>query len=102
MRNEGRDLVFSYGDWTELIGVPTGQGPTTTGAGDDLPDSGWAENEAARLRAVGRPEVWVLLASYRTAVPGLLLAAIQQQGATLIDRAETTQSLLLHFHFPTP
>ena len=100
VRKEGRDLVFTYRDWSELIGVPTGQGPTTTGSGSELPDSGWAENEAARLRAAGRPRAWVLLSSYRAAIPGLLLTAVQQQGGTLIDRVETTQSLLLNFQFP--
>lgn len=97
---EGSDLVFPYRDWWELIGVPTGQGPTTTGSGSEMPDSGWAENEAARLRATGRPQVWVLLSSYRAPIPGLLLAAVQQQGGTMIDLVETTQSLLFRFSFP--
>lgn len=100
VREEGRDLVFAYRDWVELIGVPTGQGPTTAGSGSEMPDSGWADNEAARLRAAGRPRAWVLLSSFRPGVPGLLLAAVQQQGGTLIDRVETTHSLLLHFQFP--
>ncbi|MEO8634246.1 MAG: glycosyltransferase family 39 protein [Gemmatimonadales bacterium] len=101
VRDEGRDLVFAYDDWSELVGVPTGQGPTTTGWSSELPDSGWAENEAVRIRAIGRPQVWVVLSSYRAAIPVLLPPAVQAQGGTLRDRAETTQCLLLRFQFPS-
>ncbi|MBL0170999.1 MAG: glycosyltransferase family 39 protein [Gemmatimonadaceae bacterium] len=56
--NEGQNLVYSHGDWLELIGVPTGRVERWGYGGGKAPDDGWAENEATRMRSAGN-RVWL-------------------------------------------
>jgi hypothetical protein len=87
---EGDDLAYQYRDWTELIGIPTGQGPNAQGIGTDLPDAGWARNEARRLKAAGREDNWIVMASFAGPVPGTLRHAVEREGGriTLWDQRE--------------
>lgn len=98
---EGDNLVFPYHGGTEIVGVPTGQGPTPTSRGQLSPDPGWEENEAERLRsAVGTgASGWVILSFYQDEVVGTLTAAIEARGGKLSGRWSAQDALLLRFSF---
>lgn len=90
VQDEGDDLVYEYRDWTELIGIPTGQGPDAQGIATDRPDSGWANNEVRRLKAAGREDNWIVMASFARTVPLVLRHAVEGAGGafTLWDQRE--------------
>jgi dolichyl-phosphate-mannose-protein mannosyltransferase len=81
--NEGNDLVFPYGDWKELVGVPTGQGPNAEGINATTPDQGWAENEARRLRTANAADTWFVLSSFAAGVPEEFRAALERAGGRI-------------------
>jgi hypothetical protein len=56
---------------TELIGDPTGMEILADSMTRRAPDSGWATTEAARVRAVARPAVWLVFIHGRSVAPAL-------------------------------
>jgi hypothetical protein len=62
---EGDSLVVTSGARTELVGLAPGVeyhvagAPSATG-----PSAGWAEEEARRLAAVARPDVWIVASHF--------------------------------------
>jgi len=98
---EGWDLSFVVGSRIELVGTPTGQGPSLTDKGDDRPDSGWAANEAARIRSAADSTAWVLLASFRPAALSELESALESAGGEQIVKETTNQAALLRYRFRT-
>jgi hypothetical protein len=99
---EGDDLVYPNRDFSELVGIPPGTGPTLKSPGGaDAPDPGWAENEVGRIRrAAGNGRVWVLLSSFKPAVGAQLVQALDAGGARLESRRETDAAMLLRYRFP--
>jgi len=84
---EGDSLLYAYRDWQELIGVPTGTGPNALGVNTTVPDPGWGDNEARRLRAAGGPEAWVVMSSFLPSVAsGLDSALVAAGGARVLLR----------------
>jgi len=60
VRDQGRDLNFVYQGTPIVLGISTGmQIRMVTGLTQEAPDSGWAANEAARIRDAAHPEAWV-------------------------------------------
>ena len=99
---EGDSLRYAAGDWTELVGVPTGTGPDSLGIPSPAPDSGWADNEARRLQEAGGPEAWVLLSSFQPMVPDQLEAALARRGGTRSLREDRPGAVLMRWTFPAP
>jgi hypothetical protein len=100
VQDEGEDLRYPYRDWTELIGASTGMGPGDDGASQGTPDSGWAANEAARIRRAGGPEVWLLFSSYVPGVPLLLDSALTALGGTQTVALQMTGAIGARWVFP--
>jgi hypothetical protein len=101
VEREGDDLAFPFRGGMEVVGVPTGQGPTLLSRGQESPDPGWEENEARRLRAAvgGARNGWVVMSFYQSAVAGTLTAAIEAKGGRLTGRWTAQDALLLRFSF---
>ena len=97
--DEGDDLIFGYADWRELIGVPTGTGPDSTGVNATRPDTGWAENEARRLKAAGGPEAWVVMSSFIPGAPDLVDSALAANGGRRLFREERSGAVLSRWEF---
>jgi len=82
VEGEGRHLVVRTAMYWELIGTPPGtQYRELTRWSQESPDPGWAENEAARIRATGARQVWVVTATSRTEPIDRLRRALGQLGA---------------------
>ncbi len=96
---EGDSLRYAVGDWTELVGVPTGTGPDSLGIPSPAPDPGWADNEARRLHEAGGPEAWVLLSSFQPMVPAQLDSALTRRGGTRLLREERPGAVLMRWSF---
>ncbi len=97
--DEGDDLIFGYADWRELIGVPTGTGPDSNGVNALQPDTGWAENEARRLKAAGGPEAWVVMSSFIPGAPDLVDSALIATGGRRVFREERSGAVLSRWEF---
>jgi hypothetical protein len=98
---EGADLAYRVGGRPVLVGVPSGsQVRARQGFVPARTDSGWAANEAARIAAAARPDVWLVLSTYGEAVlpecgeivdslrqRGLEVRAVARVGTTVLARA---------------
>jgi len=97
--NEGRELAFRYRDWIELVGVPSGSGPSITSRGGAVADSGWAENEARRIRAAGGTDAWLVFTVFRRPLMHQLRSALEAHGGVLISNQFAEKAALLHIRF---
>jgi hypothetical protein len=80
---EGSTLVLHDSGRTELIGVPTGMEDTYVGARSHTPDSGWAANEAMRVRQVASPEAWLFFTYWNERVDRWLLDSLRAGGGRI-------------------
>jgi hypothetical protein len=85
--DEGADLRSSFRGRTELLGVSSGvRGRHWRGYLPTVPDSGWADNEASRVRHAAAPGIWLVLTNYIHAGEGdSLLAAVGRAGGVVRD-----------------
>jgi hypothetical protein len=108
--HEADDLVYAAGGRREVIGVGTGMEYRERVRGlYPLPDSGWADNEARRLReavdasATPGRYAWVYLAHHGELQRDLLIAAMRRQGARIVVvNAEDTAELYRLSFTPGP
>lgn len=83
---EGDQLLMQYRERVELIGLPTGiEFRQYIGYSRDLPDPGWAENEARRIRSTGDSSVWVLVAHSEPHLFTQLLSRLERTGGTIVE-----------------
>jgi Dolichyl-phosphate-mannose-protein mannosyltransferase len=82
VRHEGFDHRFPYRGSVELIGIAPGMELTGVGKGTK-PDTGWAENEAERIREVAAPTAWVAFAHYTPLPLRQLQDALKQLGGVV-------------------
>jgi hypothetical protein len=100
---DGDSLVYRYGGRVELFGTPSGsQGRMGTGYTPPVPDPGWAETEARRIRGVARPYAWMVMSDF--AHPGLderlaLLTAVNHAGGEVVYTKETADAVLYRLRF---
>jgi hypothetical protein len=84
---EGGALAVSRGDHVELLGLASGiQWREVTGLRPTLPDSGWANHEATRIKAAAAPTIWLVIANaYATSGADLESAVERAGGVRLVD-----------------
>jgi hypothetical protein len=80
---EGSTLVLRDSGRTELVGVPTGMEDTYLGARSRTPDSGWAVNEATRVRQVASPDAWLFFTYWNERVDQWLLDSLRTGGGRI-------------------
>lgn len=95
--NEGDAFVSAYRDWQEVIGVPPGRGPDSTGRRRVGSDPGWVENEVRRLHALKASELWLIATTYELSEPDLLGPAIVAAGARETARKTVAGGYAAHF-----
>lgn len=78
---EGGALAVSRGDHVELLGLASGiQWREVMGLGQTLPDSGWANHEATRIKTAAAPSIWLMVANAYAASGAELESAVQRAG----------------------
>ena len=100
---EGADLVYSFQKRQELYGSPTGaQARMGVGYVPPVPDSGWAENEAWRMRTAARPYIWIIASDYahgsmdeRT----ILMKAVGAAGGEVVFSKAAADAMLFRVRF---
>jgi dolichyl-phosphate-mannose-protein mannosyltransferase len=98
---EGTDLTVRHRERLELVGTPPGtQFRELTRWSQKWPDPGWAENEVARVRAIGAPEFWVVSANSGLEQPMVLHRAFLTAGARRVFHHEEKNGRLSRYRFP--
>jgi hypothetical protein len=98
-RGEGDSLVIVSGARTELVGLSPGVEYRITGAPSaNGPTPGWAEEEARRLAAAARPDVWVVASHF---FPGSdrdelrpLITAAANAGLTVVEERRASGDVI--------
>jgi 4-amino-4-deoxy-L-arabinose transferase-like glycosyltransferase len=96
---EGDDLAYPTANGLELYGVPDGLEARVFGLTNALPDLGWAENEARRIRAVAHPGAWLVF-SHFYGPEGQLLGALEAKGGRPTYQNFRNGAVLLRYEFP--
>ena len=108
--HEGDSLVYETQGRLELIGIGIGaEYLEGQGRPHSVPDSGWAENEARRLReavdrrADGGRSAWVYFTHHSDVQREALLAALRRIGASAVVVRSADTAVLYHVTFePQP
>lgn len=100
VRDEGAGLERDFQGEPTVVGTPTGMQLRNATLIRPEPDSGWAQNEAARIRAAAHPGIWVFLEAYfgAAARDGLATALAGAGGARRDERA-SGEALLWRYEF---
>ena len=100
VRHEGYEWVRHDTPTPEIIGTPSGMQITTAGITQRVPDTGWAENEASRMRDAGIR--WVFFAHALNGEDRLLLAAAQAAGGDTTRQTVAAGSALYRVTWTVP
>jgi 4-amino-4-deoxy-L-arabinose transferase-like glycosyltransferase len=98
VRDEGSELTYPAQGGLELYGIPDGLEARVFGLTNPMPDPGWAENEARRIRRVANPGVWLIL-SHFYGPEGILLRALEADGAHLTYHDFRNGAALIRYEF---
>jgi hypothetical protein len=98
--DEGSELTYLAPDGLELYGIPDGLEARVFGLTNPMPDAGWSENEARRIRDVANPGVWLIL-SHFYGPEGILLRALEAEGARLTYHDFRNAAALVRYEFPS-
>jgi hypothetical protein len=85
VRCEGDSLIRVYGGRTEIIGTPTGIQFTEPAGSRPVPDSGWAANEARRIRVAATTTAWMFITNVQSRWNGELFRAVRAAGGRIIE-----------------
>jgi 4-amino-4-deoxy-L-arabinose transferase-like glycosyltransferase len=99
VRDEGSGLTYPGPGGLEVYGTPDGLEARVFGLTNSMPDVGWSENEARRIRNVANPGVWLIL-SHFYGPEGVLLPAMEAEGAHLTYHDLRNGAALLRYEFP--
>jgi hypothetical protein len=97
---EGDDLVYATQGGLELYGIPDGLEARAFGLTNALPDTGWAENEARRIRDAANTGAWLVI-SHFYGPEGRLLGAVESGGGRLTYKDSRNGAVLLRYEFPS-
>ena len=100
VRDEGSGLTYHGPLGLEVYGIPGGLEFRVFGLTNPVPDVGWSENEARRIRQVANPGVWLIF-SHFYGPEGILLRALEAMGAQLEYSDFRDGAALVHYAFPT-
>lgn len=102
---EGAGLVYRYAASKELYGTSTGaQGRMGVGYTPPVPDPGWAESEAWRMRRAADPYIWIVISDYEHGSldeAAILINAVSAAGGQVVFRRATADALLFRVRFPS-
>jgi hypothetical protein len=98
VRNEGSGLTYPGPGGLEVYGIPAGLEARVFGLTNPMPDVGWSENEARRIRGVANPGVWLIL-SHFYGPEGVLLRALEAEGAQLTYHDFRNGAALIRYEF---
>lgn len=84
---EGTALQARHEGRLELLGISSGiRGRHWLGYYPESPDANWADNEASRIRAAARPDIWILLDNAAHGGEGdALMTAVRLAGGEAAD-----------------
>jgi hypothetical protein len=101
---EGAGLRAWFRGRSELLGVSSGvRGRQWLGYLPAAPDSNWAANEAARIRAAAAPGIWLVLVNDQHRGEGdSLLAAVRRSGGVARDSVVVPGGRALRVVFQRP
>jgi hypothetical protein len=99
--HEGWDLVNRSGDHDELVGIPSGMEDRQDTFLHGHPDPGWADNEAARMRAAGGRQIWVVLGHRFNVLDNELEQAIVRAGGRIVGDRQHWWMRIWQVRFPT-
>jgi 4-amino-4-deoxy-L-arabinose transferase-like glycosyltransferase len=100
VRDEGSGLTYPGLGGLEVYGIPDGLEARVFGLTNSMPDAGWAENEARRIREVADPGVWLIL-SHFYGPEGILLRALEADGADMTYHDFRNGAALVRYEFPS-
>lgn len=102
---EGDELTRNASGVHELLGIGAGRGVRWGRPAPEAPDSGWADNEARRIRAAG-DQVWLLFVPLWPGdhQPNLddLQSALRQRGAVVTAEFHAREADLYLYRFSGP
>jgi hypothetical protein len=98
VRDEGSELTYAEHGGLELYGIPDGLEARVFGITNPVPDPGWAENEARRIRRVANPGVWLVL-SHFYGPEGILLRAVEAERGHLTYHDFRNGAALVRYEF---
>ena len=102
VRDEGDGFCATVGGLRELIGVGSGLAEVNGKLVTTELDSGWAANEARRIRAAARPDAWVIINySEQKEIEGLR-AALVDAGGTIAWTDTRPNGTAFRVHFDRP
>jgi hypothetical protein len=101
VRHEGFERRFPFRGSVELVGIATGMERTGI-MKRPAPDSGWAENEAERIREVASPTVWVAFAHYGPLPLKQLQGALARLGGQVVFSDVRPGAALYQYRFASP
>ena len=99
VKDEGADIIWRSGSRVELLGTPSGMLNRAGSVEPDHPDTDWEKNEAANIRAISSPEVWVYFAFYHNRERELVLSAIDALGGQRVQEHVINGTALYRYRF---
>jgi 4-amino-4-deoxy-L-arabinose transferase-like glycosyltransferase len=96
---EGADLIYYTPLGSELYGIPAGLEARVFRLTNREPDQGWSENEAARIRSVANPGVWLIL-SHFYGPERSLLSSLEASGGRTTYKDIRRGAALIRYEFP--
>jgi hypothetical protein len=86
IRSEGDSLVERRSGRPEVIGIPMGiEFRFPRGHEQEMPDSGWADNEARRMQATATPDIWIFASQYLDHWLTDLLDGVRRRGGEIAE-----------------
>ena len=105
-RGEGERLIYHYQGGIELYGTSTGsQSRAMIGHHPLMPDPGWAESEAWRIREAARPFIWIVLSDFTHRGADerqVLMEAVKRAGGEVVYTRSSPDAVLYRVRFSGP
>jgi hypothetical protein len=95
---EGFDRRYPYRAASEVLGIATGM-QNSCCAHALAPDSGWADNEALRIRAAASPTIWIVMAHHAEAPLRELQTSLGSLGGYATFAKETRAASVFQYRF---